>query len=318
MILIYIISFLVVCVLLAYSGASLVKSLNRMSIFLGLSGFSIAFVLMSFATSLPEFFVGITSALKGTPELSLGNLLGANIINLTLSMGLITFFARGVPVKGKYLFGNLLASLGVALLPFLLLFDQKLSRLDGGILLAAFLVYIITLLSRRKKTKEKEDEVGLKEFFKNLLFFFLGIGVLLFSAWVLVYFATKIATSLNLSLVFIGLIGVALGTSLPEFTFGLRAQRSEHKEMNLGNILGSIVVNVSLILGIVSLISPISIYPSRSFIFTGFSPSLFLFSFLSFLGLARCFPGQKGYSLLSCISFLSSCRFWAGLDILNQ
>lgn len=276
MILVYLISFIIVCILLARSGSSLVKSLVKISAFLNLSDFSIAFILMAIGTSLPDFFVGISSALNGTPELSLGNLIGANIIKLTLIMGLIALVSHKVAVRGRYLFWNLLSSLGIALIPFLLLLDKKLSRLDGCILLLTFFVYIVVLLGKKKKLKKGLNDVGLKEFFKNSFLFLIGLGVLLAVSWLIVYLATKTAAALNLPLIFIGLIGVALGTSLPELTFGLKAQRSIHQEMGFGNILGSTVFNSSLILGVVSLIRPIVISEPATIWFTGLF-TLFIF-----------------------------------------
>lgn len=269
MIPIYFVIFLISLLILIKSGTYLVKSLVNISRYLGLSEYVIAFILMALATSLPEFFVGLSSAFRQTPAISLGNIIGANIVNLTLALGLVILLARGIPTVNQIAKRDAWIIFFLALLPVLLVLDGQLSRWDGAILILFFLWYISRLLEQRERfTKTLNsltyDIERLKTFFKNILGFIFGLCLLLISAWGVVAAASVMAQELKLSLVFIGLILLGLGTTLPELSFGIRSVLLKHEEMTLGNFIGSIAFNSLFILGLVALICPIQVngFPS--------------------------------------------------------
>ena len=236
--------------------------------------FFITSFILALATSLPELFVGITSALEGSPALSLGNIIGSNITNLSLIMGGTAIVGGGLAVRGNFLRRDVFYAFLAGAAPMLLLYDRSLSRIDAVILLALYVFYNISVFSERMK--DLAEETGKQEKFvtklirklnynvpsrqlKEIGWVFLGVALLLFSADVLVKIAIKIAYGLNLSLLLIGLFLVSLGTTLPELVFGIKAVRQRKNSMVFGNLLGSIVANGTLIIGVASLISPFKV-----------------------------------------------------------
>jgi cation:H+ antiporter len=210
--------------------------------------------------------------LEGSPNLSLGNVLGANIANLCLVGGLAAFIIGAVNVRGDYLKSDLAIALIAGLLPMFLAFDGKLSRVDGLILLAVFSAYANSLFREQflqiaRETKQKSfiyrflrrinhvKSRRAKEFGR----FFLGISLLLFSADMIVRIARQIASTVHMPVFLIGLVFLAIGTTLPEVAFSLRSLKGHEPTMFFGNLLGSIIINSTLVLGVVSLISPIKI-----------------------------------------------------------
>lgn len=262
------------------SGSLLVKSLFQMSRFLGVGEFALAFILMAFTTSLPEFFIGITSALADKPTLSLGNVLGANIINISLALGFVTVISGGFALKSEMAKKDIRLIWLISILPIVLAADLTLSRLDGVILLVVFIFYARHLLKRRMKLDaglNGADAATGKLFFKNIFLFILGAVILLISSWFVVFSASQIASVLELPLFLVGMFLVAFGTTLPETVFGARSIRAEHEEMALGNVLGSVAFNSTWIVGLVALIDPIRINSLESFIYAAGFLILFFF-----------------------------------------
>ena len=283
----YVILFLVACFLLARAGAWSVKSLLAIAKFLNWKKFVVASLIMGTVSSLPELFVGIGASLSGRPELSFGNIVGSNIILLTLVIGISVLVGGQIVLKGKTLQKSLLFGAFYALLPLLLMMDGNASRVDGVILLIALGFYLKELLAEKDKFKrvlsnKKENQPkDIKIFFKDLGFFLFALLIMILSAELIVFSAGRIAVGLNLPLVLIGVLGIALGTSLPELSFSLRAMAMKEKEMVIGEIVGSIAINSALVLGITCLISPFKTFSlplyTNSFVFTGLSVLIFLF-----------------------------------------
>ncbi len=253
--------------LLVRSGVWVVRSLVRIAQFLKWRRFIVSSVLMAFSTSLPETFVSITSSLQGKPQLSFGVVMGSNIVVLTLVVGIATFLSK----KGSLKFES--ATLQRAssyagiygLLPILLMSDGYVSRGDGIILMLALVFYFGQLLSGEEKFTKvlsghfQRDWMHFKLFLKNLGIFFLGIACLLVSAEGIVYSSAQLAAYFNFSLIIMGAVLVALGTSLPELTFGIRSITMGHESMILGDVMGSVVVNSAWVLGLAALISPFDV-----------------------------------------------------------
>jgi len=264
MIFIYIALFLISIFALVKSGAIAVQRLVAMARYLRISEYVLAFILMALATSLPEFFVGINSALSKNSILSLGNIIGSNIVNLSFILGAVTIFAKGIRIESKIAKGDAWIVFFVSILPLLLLVDKSLSRAEGVILLLVFVWYFRRILKQKEAFRKRMDHMARTikefwEFFRNLLIFILTIAILLVSSWLVVKTAVLIAQDLALPLALIGLVLVAIGTSLPELVFGIKSVITKHEEMNLGNLIGSTVINSTFVLGITALIYPIKI-----------------------------------------------------------
>jgi len=275
MIIIYIFLFIVSIYILVKGGTLAVKKLVAISRYLKISEYILAFILMASATSLPELFVGINSALIKAPILSLGNIIGSNILNLSFVLGAVVIFAKGIKIKSKIAKKDSWIVFFISILPLLLLIDKKLSRTDGFILLIVFIWYLWHILKSKKAFRKKMDDVpstiqNFKYFIKNLLIFLLAVILLLIGSWGTVRIASLMAQEIGLPLVLISLILVAIGTSLPELVFGIKAVSSGHEGMNLGNIIGSTIVNSTFILATTAIICPIAIESFNLILISGF------------------------------------------------
>ncbi|MBU1091984.1 sodium:calcium antiporter [Patescibacteria group bacterium] len=272
----YIIIFIAALFVLARSSGFLVRSLTGLARFFKISEYAVAFIFMSMTTSIPELFVGLSSAMNDIPEFSLGNIFGANLINITLVIGLVVFLRKGLQVESKISKRNFWIISGLAFLPLFLASDGTVSRGDGAVLLLAFLFYILRLRKEKEYFTKTVNHMPAKKLlgvFRHFIRFFAGIGLLVLSSYTIVWAGQNLVNMTSLSALSFGIIFVAIGTTLPELAFGIRARMMNHGSMAIGNSLGSVAFNSTLIIGIVSLINPIQISISFSFIIV----ALFLF-----------------------------------------
>jgi cation:H+ antiporter len=252
--------FIVACLILFVSGTFLVRSLHKISNFLRISEFTAAFIIMAFATSVPELFVGISSAIAGNPALSLGNVIGSNLLNLTIITGIICLMGKGIKFKTKKVNYDIYYMFALVLAPIILfIVGNSLSRIDGAILIALFGFNIYRLLKKRKKyRKVLKVPVYRWAVLLNFSIFIIALVGLFFSAQYAVKYATLLSVELALPPIMLGLFLISFGTTLPELTFGIRAASLGYGEMAIGDQIGTIITNSSLILGIVALIRPIT------------------------------------------------------------
>lgn len=246
-------------IVLARTAAALVHALAVIAKYFKLTEFTVAFILMSIVTTLPELFVGIGAALGKVPTLSLGNVLGSNIANLTLIIAIPIFLSGGIAVRSIIARRDALYMLVYALTPIILLLDGTLSRFDAIILLIFYGFYILRLFQQKTHFQELINHVEEKLVLREVGVFIVAIVFLLLSAQGLVYSAKNLAITLNIPLSLVGLFLVAVGTSLPELAFGLKAVELKHTGQILGNLMGSVVANSTLILAVTALIEPIVI-----------------------------------------------------------
>jgi len=289
MVFLYGLIFIFSCFILIRSGASVVRSLTRIAQFLGWREFVVASVLMAFATSLPEVFIGLTSALHGKPQLSFGNVIGSNIIVLTLVIGIGAILAKGIKFEGKTLQRSSLYAILIGFFPLVLLLDGEISRVEGVILLLALVIYFYRLCVQEERFTKvfsnhfKRNWTRFRLFLKDLAIFGFGVVLLILSSEGIVYSAEKLAIELNLSLVVIGLFLVAIGTSMPEITFGIRSVIMGHQHMLLGDVIGSVVINSTFVLGTTVIISPLRVENFSPYIVGIIFTLLASFVFLIFL-----------------------------------
>lgn len=219
----------------------------------------IGLTIVAMGTSMPEFFVSFLSALKGTPDLAVGNVVGSNIFNAYLIVGLAAIFAPITILKSTVKRDIPFALLASAVLLALSL-NGNIDRMDAGILLILFSFFMAVTLHYAKGQEEEQTEK--KEHLKPLkaiLFIIIGLGCLIFGSNIFVDSATKVASSLGVSDAVIGLTIVAGGTSLPELATSIVAARKGNSGIAIGNVLGSNVFNILMILGITGLIAPMEI-----------------------------------------------------------
>ena len=262
----YIIIIVLASGILVKAAHWVIKSLIYLAQRMKISEFVIAFILAGIATSLPELFVGISSALNKTPILSLSNVLGSSIANITLILGITIILLKGLNIKIKNIRRNIIYTGLLLVYSLLLCLDGVLSRLDGAALLISFILYNLILVHQSQDQNKIITKTKKKELVKNILLLITSIALLLFSAQIIVVTANNLAIKLNIPLFIVGLFMIAIGTSLPELIFGIRAARQKHKDMILGGILGSLSANSTAVLGITALISPIIIENTSLFI----------------------------------------------------
>jgi cation:H+ antiporter len=227
--------------------------------------FAVSFFIIAIISVLPEATISIISAFKGQPELGLGTLLGSNVADLTLVFGVVALFSKqGIKVQSKILSNNFLYMI-LLLFPLLLGFDGKFSRVDGLILILVGLIFFARIYSESRRFHE--DKKSKEEYFlKNLFLLILSLSILLLSAFLTVKYAVIFANEIKVPAVIIGVTILALGTCLPELTFSIKAVRKNHDELALGDLLGTVITDATIILGIVALICPFSYSPSTIYL----------------------------------------------------
>jgi len=266
----YIFIFITSCALLFFSSNWLVGGLMKIARFLGWREFVVAFFIMAFAGSVPNLFVGIFSAFNKIPQLSFGDIVGGNLLDLTIVVALAALIAKSLPAESRMVQTTSLFTIVVAILPLLLILDGVLGRGDGILLILCFFFYIFWLFSKKERFTKiyEEGEVKVvkefKVFIKNLGKVILGVLCLLIAAEGIVESARFFAGNLNLPIALVGILIVSFGNAIPEAYFAIASARKGQTWMILGDLMGSVIVPATLVLGIVALIRPIEI--------TDFSP----------------------------------------------
>ena len=286
----YIFLFTTSCLVLYFSGEWVVGSLMRIARFLGWREFVVAFFIVALASSVPNLFVGISSALHKIPQLSFGDIVGGNLVDLTLAVALAALVAKnGLEAKSRLVQQSAIFTIVIAILPLLLILDGILARGDGIILILIFFFYVFWLFSKKERFRKvyngKEHSIikEFKIFLKDLGRVILGIIFLLSAAEGIVRSASFFAKNLNLSLALVGIIIVGIGNAIPETYFAMTAARSGQTWMILGDLMGSVIAPATLVLGMVALIYPIEIADFSSFAIARFFliiSALFFFFFV--------------------------------------
>lgn len=289
--------------LLVQSGSIVVRALIMLARFLNISEYVLSFVLMSLATTLPELFVGITSAVEGEPLLSLGNVIGSNIVNLSLILGIVvvgagTFKVGEVSSRDAWLTFLLAGS------PLAFLLDGSLTRAESLVLILLFVFYINRLVGWRTFLHPAALELGgnqmfsVRAFLRNFLKFLTAVGLLLASAILATYGAKNLIEDFGLSETVLGLFVIAIGTSLPELTFALRASLFRHEQLSLGNLVGASVINSTLVLGITGLIAPFRLSYATEFWIGGIMMLIVIFLANIFLRSRKVLARKEGIALI--------------------
>lgn len=246
---------------------------------MGWREFVVAFFVMAIAGTVPNLFVGINSALKGIPELSFGEIMGGNALDLTLAVGLAVLIGKGSLSAGSRMVqSSAVFTVGIALLPLLLILDGGLGRIDGGVLLLAFAFYTYWLFSKEERFKQIYDGEmegstrRLSTFLKDsggVVFYLL---LLLLASEGIVASAQNFSTFLGIGISTVGILIVGVGNALPETYFAVASARRGQGWMILGDLMGSVIACTTLVLGVVALIQP--------FIIDNFSPFAMARTFL--------------------------------------
>ena len=251
--------------LLILGGNWLLKSAIALSLKLNISKVIIGMTVVSFATSAPELIVSINAALNGSSDLALGNVIGSNIANLGLVLGITLLLGTMKVSKSFYKLDWPVMMIASALL-FLFLSNDNIINQFEGILLFSFLIIFLIYLLRSQKN-EIPDELSENDTplsaSKTALFFILGGLGLWGGSELLIKGATSLAQDFGVTERVIGVTIVSIGTSIPELAASIIAVIKKEKAISLGNLIGSNIFNILAVLGITSIITPISLTDSR-------------------------------------------------------
>lgn len=258
--------FVLIALTLLYFGASwLVTGSSSLAIKAGVSPLVAGLTVVAFGTSSPELVVGINTALAGQGNIAIGNIVGSNIFNICIILGISSIIAA-LKIKMQLLKMDI-PILIITTIAFMILFnDRQISRIEGGILLSGIVLYTILniVLARREKNKEVMDEFDKSIPKSNMKWYYsagmvvIGIGVLVAGSELLVKGAVQIARVLGVGETIISLTIIAAGTSMPELASSVVATIRKEYDIAIGNIIGSNIFNILGIIGISSLISPLS------------------------------------------------------------
>ncbi|OGC44944.1 hypothetical protein A2V54_02175, partial [candidate division WWE3 bacterium RBG_19FT_COMBO_53_11] len=245
---------------LARSSVFLIDKLTSIAVKLRVSEYLVGFVIMAVATSIPELIVGIIAALENDPNLSLGNVIGSNIANMSLILGLAALIAGGIRVQIQVRNREMIFTDLIGAAPLIMLIDQRLTRTEGFVLLAFFFLYMYNLIFQsREYHKVTRDHRTERPLWGELALFGIGLAVLVGSAQVMVLTSERLAILLGVPMILFGIFAVALSTSLPELTTSISAALRRQSGFVMGNILGSTVANSTLVLGVTAIIQPFTV-----------------------------------------------------------
>lgn len=254
-------------ILLVAGAEILVKGAAKLAAQFGIPPLIVGLTVVAFGTSAPETAVSVQAALDGSGDLAIGNVLGSNIANVLLILGVTALIAPLI-VSRQLIRLDVPIMIGASLLAFALAWDGALSKLDGAILFASIIGYTAFLIisSRRDKQNAADDEFakeyGLHEAPKpyawliNLALVVVGLVLLVSGSNFLVTGAVSLARALGLTELVIGLTVVAVGTSLPELATSVLAVVRGERDIAVGNIVGSNIFNLLCVLGLAALVSP--------------------------------------------------------------
>ncbi|WP_262732571.1 calcium/sodium antiporter [Gaetbulibacter sp. NE] len=253
--------------LLVVGGEFLVRSSVALSFKLKLSKLVIGMTVVSFATSAPELLVSLQAALDGSSDISLGNVIGSNIANIGLVLGITAIISPLLVDKDFYRLNWPMMMLMSVLLYVFLKNDDYLSLMEGVLFIVMLTVFLIVLIKdSRRKTKVNLDEVddSLKETsnFKIILWLLIGAAALYFGSEWLVKGAKDLASAVGVSEYAISVTVIAIGTSVPELAASVIAALKKEKAISLGNLIGSNIFNIASVLGFTAIIKPIAVNPN--------------------------------------------------------
>ena len=244
-------------------AASIARKFNIPSMVIGLT-------IVAMGTSAPEAAVSITSSLAGQNDMSVANVVGSNFFNILMVLGVSAIIAK-LPVQKNTIKKDTPFLLIVSALLLIFAFDKNISRIEGIIFLVIFVYFLYTTVKSAKNTEGStslsDNEIAVSDndiptdtpMFKTIILSLIGIAGIIFGGDMVVDSATSIATMFGMSANLVGLTIVAVGTSLPEFVTSIVAIKKGETEIAIGNVIGSNIFNILLVLGLATAIFPIAI-----------------------------------------------------------
>lgn len=239
---------------------------GRLAESFNLSKYTVGFIIVAVISILPETFIAINAALNDVPSFGLGMLFGSNIADLTLIFAILVFYAgRSLKVESKILKNHTIYPF-VLLLPLVLGLDGYFSRLEGlALIIAGGIFYYVALRNGTDASIPAEPH---DKRFKTTTLLFFSMLVLLVGAYFTVESATALASAIGISPILIGMLIVGLGTTMPELFFSLRSVKKRDDSLAIGDILGTVLADATIVVGILALVNPFH-FPQKIIYLTG-------------------------------------------------
>ena len=252
--------------LLVVGGDFLVRASVGLSFKLKLSKLVIGMTVVSFATSAPELLVSLQAALEGVSDIALGNVIGSNIANIGLVLGITAIISPLAVDREFYKLNWPMMMLLSFVLYYFLKNDGVLTAIEGLLMMISLVVFLVVLIrSSRKSTKanieEVDDTLAVVSNFKIIMWLLIGAAGLYFGSLWLVDGAKELAMSIGISDYAISVTVIAIGTSVPELAASVIAALKKEKAISLGNLIGSNIFNIASVLGLTAMIKPIVVNP---------------------------------------------------------
>lgn len=247
-------------ILLSYGGDLLTKSSIDISLKLSVPKIIIGMTVVSFATSAPELIVSLNATFDGLPSFAIGNVLGSNIANIGLVLGIITIIYP-ITLKHRFYFTDFpLLMISTALFYFIIYTDNQISRTEGFVLLISITVILFYLFIYQKKSiSEFSEEIDNNKIsiIKSFIYVLFSGSLLWLGSETLIKSAVSVANKFEISERVISITMVAIGTSIPELAASIVASLKKQNDLSIGNLIGSNIFNLLVVIGITSSIIPI-------------------------------------------------------------
>lgn len=296
----------IVSIFFIVKGATLsTKYAFQLSENLKISKYIVGFIIVAIISIIPETFVSINSAIEKVPSLGLATLFGSNVADLTLVFVIIIFFAkRGIKVESKILKNNIIYPF-LLLIPIILGLDGYYSRLEGlGLIITGVIFYYLAFSNRSKEQIVPANTLNNNtNCRKNIYMLILSMALLLVGSHFIITSTVDISNYLGINSTIIGIIILGLGTTLPELSFCLSAVKKNHDSLAVGDILGTVLADATIVVGILSLISPFS-FPQKIVYTTGMFMVVASFILFYFMHSGKVLSKRESYLL-----FLIWCTF---------
>jgi len=247
--------FAVSLLVLMKSSELVIDSSIAISEYSGISQLSIGFILIAISVSIPDLSVSLAASLTGKTSMAIGDVLGSSIANICLVLGVVTL-VRKIHVDRKHTLDSAELLLLISIVPAVVLSKSIVGMMEGAVLIVIFILYCLFIVKTRFSIKIK-DGITRSEWRKAIIYFIAGMVLVIASAQYLVSSASSLARFLGVSEAVIGLTLVSFGTTLPELAVDFTAIRRGQAALAIGDIIGSTVVNLTLLLGIILLVSPL-------------------------------------------------------------
>ena len=256
--------FIISLTVLIYGADIIINQSEKIALKFSISEYIIGATLIALGTSLPEMAASITASYNNKPELSISNIVGSNILNITLVLGIVLVLAKDINPRRDFFAKDSSWALFPVVIFIAIILGGEISRFSGFILIILMCAYILFLIKHDKDTLEltKDDDIKINTEFnwlKVIILLIIGFLMVVYGADYTVKSASTIAKSFGVSDWIVGVVLIALGTSMPELVVSITAALKGKADMAIGNIIGSNMANITIALGAAAITKPIKI-----------------------------------------------------------